>query len=331
MTRVTDSQVARSLLTWSSQNREAINKLNDDISSGVKVHNPSDTDVAGTISLYKQNLSKVAGYSNSIAQVTSSLSFQDSVLNQATELMTRAKEIATQAANETKSPTNRSQMSAEVFQIRDNLANLANSKFLGKYVYSGTDQGNPAYSPNTYANPSTGEASIRYTYNSNYGSTGAGAVKTVQLTDNLSITINTPGNQVFGNAIAALDRLGRAMAGYTTNPASGTPDGTGAAYNFPADMSLQTSAIQNAINLIDNAQDNNILPEQVDLAGRQRRVETAKSLLVLTKSSSQSGLDQLQNTDMYEAATQLNLAQTALQASLTVSTRVLRMTILDYI
>src|SRR5690606_29486905 len=133
------------------------------------------------------------------------------------------------------------------------------------------------------------------------------------------------------NAIAGLERLGRALQGYATTPATGIPDGGGAAYVFPADFSVQTQDIKNAMDLIDVARQQDIMPERVDIAGRQRRIETAESLLSLLKISSEEALDKLQATDVFEAATNLSQAQTALQASLTVSTRVLQMSILDYI
>jgi flagellin-like hook-associated protein FlgL len=121
------------------------------------------------------------------------------------------------------------------------------------------------------------------------------------------------------------------MLGYKTNPATGAADGTGTAYSFPSEYSTQTADIKTAMNLLDTARQNDVMVERVDLAGRLRRLETADSLLNLTKGSSQEALDKLQNTDMYSAATELSQAQTALQASLTVSTKVLQMSILDYL
>lgn len=331
MTRVTESQLASSLLNYTAQHRANINKLNDDISSGIQVRTPGDSSVAATISLMQQNLEKTEGYKNGITQVRSRLDFQDNVLGQVNDLLVRAKEIATQAANESLSATNRSQLSSEVLQIRDHIVSLANSQYQGLYVFGGARDDAPPYNAASYAQPSTGLASQRYTYSTAYGTTGAGAVKTVNLTDNLTISINTPGNQIFDNAIQGLERLGRSMLGYKTNPATGAADGTGAAYSFPAEYSTQTADIKTAMNLLDTARQNDVMVERVDLAGRLRRLETADSLLNLTKGSSQEALDKLQNTDMYSAATELSQAQTALQASLTVSTKVLQMSILDYL
>lgn len=331
MVRITESQLARNLTHWSERHRQTISTLNDSISSGIKVTNPGDSSLAGTISLFRQNLDKVDGFKNSITQVKGSLAFQENVMNKVNELLIRAKEIATQGANETLSPTNRAQLAEEIFQLRDHLVSLGNSTYQGKYIFGGTDDDDPPFDPATYTNPSSGDASVRYVYDTDPGSTGSGATRTVRLTDDLSIVTNTPGGQLFNNGIYALERLGRALAGYDTLPASGAPDGTGTAYTFPADFGNQTLAIRGAIDLIDSSRQGDIMPERVDIAGRQRRIETAESLLSLLKTSSQEALDKLQNTDIMEAATNLSQAQTALQASYTVSTQVLRLTILDYI
>jgi flagellar hook-associated protein 3 FlgL len=331
MTRVTESQLTRNLLNWSARHRDTINKLNDNISSGITVVNPGDSSLSGTVSLFRQNLDKVAGFKNSITQIKGSLAFQENVMGQMNELLIRAKEIAAQAANETMSPTNRAQLSEEIFQIRDHIVSLGNSTYQGKYVYGGTDDDDAPFDAATYTNPASGDAHTRYVYDTDFGSSGAGAIKTVKLTDDLTITANTPGSQLFNNAIFGLERLGRALAGYATNPATGAPDGTGNAYTFPTDYGTQTTAIKSAMDLIDTSRQSDIMPERVDIAGRLRRITTAESLLDLLKTSSQEALDKLQNTDMYSAATELSQAQTALQASLTVSTRVLQMSILDYI
>ena len=71
--------------------------------------------------------------------------------------------------------------------------------------------------------------------------------------------------------------------------------------------------------------------ERVDLGGKLRRLDTADSLLDLGKVNAQELLDKLQNADTVESASKLQLAQTALTASYTVTSRVLNLSILDYI
>lgn len=328
MTRVTQSQLANNLLTYLNRNRARVNKLSDDISSGIDVRTPGDSQDAGAIAQYQVSLDRAKSYQNRIATIKSSLAFQNDALTQANDLLIRGKEIAVQSANETNSPISRSQLAEEVFQLRDHLVSLANSQYQGRFVFGGADDDDPPFDAATYTNPSTGDASQRYVWDAE---AGTDTQRTVKITDNLSIVTNTPGDQLFQNGIEALERLGRALAGYDTLPASGSPTGGGNAFTFPTDFGLQTDAIQGAITLLDTARQNDILPEQVDIAGRQQRIDTAQSLLEITKTSSQEALDTLQGTDIFEAASELTHAQTALQGSLEAFAQVFKQSILDYL
>lgn len=331
MTRITESQLTRNLINYMTDNRTVIDKLNNSISTGVTVHTPGDSDIAGTISQFQQSLDKAKSYSTRITSVSDQLSFQENVLTHVNDLLVRAKEIAAQAANETNSPSIRAQMAAEVQEIHAHVISLANSTYQGRYIYGGVDDDDPPYAPDTttpYTNPASGYFHDRYVYDTDPGSSLS---RTVNITDNLTITTNKPGNLLFDNAIQGLERLGRAMSGYETLPATGAPNGTGIQYTFPADYAAQTASIKAAMDQLETARTNDISTERTDIAGRQVRIETAKSLLNLTKTSAEDALDQYQNTDTLEAATQLTQAQTALQASLSVSVKVLGLSILDYV
>jgi flagellin-like hook-associated protein FlgL len=94
---------------------------------------------------------------------------------------------------------------------------------------------------------------------------------------------------------------------------------------------LQTTAIKDSITDLDTAREQQAIPERVSLGAKLRRLETGESLLTLTKNSAEDVLARIQNADETESASGLQQAQNALQASYTVTARVLRLTILDYI
>lgn len=327
--RVTDAQSARGLLTSVQRQRNLIDKLGQDITTGYKVREPGDSSQAATIAQFQQTLERYTGYKNRVAAVQSYLVFQDDALKDVNEILTRARELATQGSNEPNGSEVRQEMAAEVWQLRDHLISLANTKYQGKYVFNGTVDNQVPFTPVTYTQPATGSASQRYVYD--IGSNpGTDQTKSVQVSDDLSIVINTPGDGIFEDAIGALERLGRALEGYRTTPPTGLPDGGGTPYVFPDDLEEQTQAIQGTIDLIDAA-NNAIEIERVDLGGRMRRVETAEALMKLHETTALEALGKLQFTDMAEAATELTQAQAALEASLTVSARILNQSILDFI
>jgi flagellar hook-associated protein 3 FlgL len=328
MTRVTDQQSLRSLMFSIQRNKNSVDVLSEQLSSGLKVRKPSDSNVASEISRFQQALDRISGFEKRIGSVRSFLQFQDDALKESSDILVRAKEIAQQAANSTNNPEARRQLAEEVFQIRDHLASLANSTYQGKYVWGGADDDDPPFDPATYTNPATGQASRRFVFD---GEDGTAVFRSVQVSDDLTVTVNADGQATFEGAIHALERLGRALSGYATNPATGAPDGTGNAYTFPADFETQTQAIRDSIDLIEDARKNDILVQRVEIGGKLRRLETAESLMRVSRVSGEEALSKLQDTDMTEAASQLSQIQIALQASYVVTNRVLNLSVLDYL
>ena len=326
MTRITEFTTIQKLMLMVQQHRQNIDTLSDDISSGIAVHTPGDSSVSGTIAQVRGTLERVEGYKNRIASVEGYLGAQDNVLTTSSDLLIRASEIATQAANESNSPETRSQLAAEVLEIRDHLVSLANTTYQGKYLYAGADDSNPAYSKlaGGYVDvpPTVGQTNDRWVFNTN---AGAAVTRTVKVSDDVAVTVNTPGSQVFDNAIQALDKLGRALSGYSTAGAGGT------AYTFPADKDVQTQDIRDCITALKNAREGDIMVETVTVAGRLRRLQTGESLMELSKTAGEDVLDRLQSTDLFKAGSEFSMAQTALQSALLVNSKVLNQSILDFL
>lgn len=326
MTRITDTQLARTLASRTTLNREALNRYSEEVASGFAVSVPGDSVNAGTISQYRDTLEKIKGYRTRVTTVTGMLDFQENVLTQANEIMVRAKEIASQAGNETNGTSERAQLANEIFELRDHLANLANSKYQGRYIYGGAADDAPPYNPLTYDNPASGPESTRYWFS---GLTGTSTERSVAVTDDLSVTVNSPADDVFENGLRALEKLGRALSGFDTPRAPS--ESSGSAWTFPDDRALQTTAIQESIDALDTARSADIMPELVQVGARLKRLDTADSLLDLSQTSAEEIVNRMQNADITKSATNLTQAQTALQASLTVTSRVLNMSLLDYL
>jgi flagellar hook-associated protein 3 FlgL len=328
MRRVSENQNVRMMVTNALENKRRLNDLSNQLTTGLKVNKPSDSVDAGAIARYQTLIGKVDSYGVAIAQAKSFLEFQDGIVAQGTQVVIRTKEIAQQAANGTLSVESRSKLAEEVWQLRDQLVGLANSTYQGRYVYGGKDDDDPPYDSQTYTAPADGPASIRNVFDAE---AGTDAVKSVRITDEISVNLNTPADKVFGTSIEALERLGRSLVGYRTNPLpSGSPDGSGAPYVFPGDSNTQIEDVRTAIDLLNTAQ-GELISERTTLGGKLNRLETGQSLLDLTKNSAKEVLSRLQDADETEAAAGLQQAQTALQASYLVTSKILKMTIMDYI
>ena len=332
MTRISENQVSRSILNAITNNRKSVDKYSQELSTGLKVADPGDSTFSGTISQLRGVLERIEGYDARVKTVDSSLAFQESVLAQAGDQLVRAKEIAAQGVNESNSETERFALSEELLNIRDHLVSLANSNYQGIYIFHGAATDTPPFLTDTYATGDAG-AAVRYVYDDRSPQAdGHDLTRDVRVTDNLTVTVNTPGDEIFEDAIITLETLARSLRGFQTDSpptAIGVP-GTGAAYTS-AQFAQQSIDIRAQIDALDVAREEQIQPERVNVAARQNRLETAANLLELSKISTKEVLSKLQDADPVDAATNFSIAQTALEASMAVTGKVLNMSILDYL
>jgi Sigma-54 interaction domain len=175
-------------------------------------------------------------------------------------------------------------VSTELIGIRDEVLSLANSSYLGRYIFAGSQGGTPPFTLDTSTSPNT------VTYN------GDSDVSYVQTPAGQKIQSNVPGDQIFtaagGNVLGSLNAL---IADFS----SGAPSATSVSDLASLSQSLnyvdqQRAVIDNSINRL-TASSNYASNESVQL---------------------QSAQDTLIQTDTAQVATQLNLAETQ-QASLT--------------
>jgi len=330
MTRIAQGQIARRLLADVMNNYKELERSSRQVSSGYKVERPGDSDLGGTIQGFRNSLDRVENYQRGIGSARTALTFQENIVKQSVDLMQRAKDLATQAANETLDTATRRQLAAEVYQMRDQLVLFANSKYQDRYIYGQSDDDDAPFDPATtgYTVPTTGSSNQRYVFDAELGTAIS---QSVNVTQDISVRTTTSGRGVFQNGISALETLGRALEGYSTTTTAGLPDGGGVAYTFPTDRPAQTLQIQGTIDLIEVSLSSDLTPERLDIGARLSRLEVASSVLDSTKQTATEGLDSLQNADSASAISQYQQAQYSLQAAMQVTSKVLNMSILDYL
>ena len=332
--RVTEAQTRRSMMSQITVHRNDIEKYSNQVTSGLKVTEPGDSKQSGTISRFNESYNRNESHIERIAMVQSFLEYQEGIVSSLSDYVIRAQELATQGANETYGPESRKAIADEVFAMRDSVVALANSKYQDVYIYGSSDDDDPPYDRVAdYVPASGGLSDARYAFDAEYGTE---LTKKVVITDSLTIDVSTPGNKVFNNLIYSLERLGRALSGYQTDvDADGKPTGTGEPYDFEGDYETafkqQSADIRECLDLVNKASSEDILPEEASIAGRLTRLDIARSILGITNTSTKEALSTLQEVDIYEAASNLVNAQTALNGSFMVTSKILRMTLLDYI
>jgi flagellar hook-associated protein 3 FlgL len=276
---ISNTVAALDATTVSEQN------LTEELSSGVKVNSISDDPVA-----FAQNvvLSVQLGADDTFSQTASSteslLQVSDTALGSVVSQLTQAITLATEGNNGTLDSSNLKTIATELSGIREQVLSLANSAYLGNYIFSGSQGGTPPFTLDTSTSPATvtyqGDEDISY----------------VQTPNGHTIQTNIPGDQIFssaqGNVLGSLNALIADFSSGTASPTSVADLGQlNQALNF---VDQQRAVIDASITQL-NAAGNYASSESVQLRSAQ---------------------NSLVQTDTAQAASQLSAAETQ-QAALT--------------
>jgi len=259
--------------------------LTEQLSTGVKINSLSDNPAAvGENVVLTSQLSADDSFSTTASSAESLLQVADSALGNVVTQLTSAISLATQANNGVLNASNLQSVSMELTGIRDEVLSLANSSYLGNYIFSGSQGGTQPFSLSTSTTPNT------VSYN------GDDNVSFVETPAGQKIQLNVPGDQIFtaagGNVLGALNSL---IADFS----SGTPSATSV-----ADLDSLTSAL----GYVD--QQRTVIDNSLNRLTASSNYASAESVQLL------SAQDNLIQTDTASVASQLSLSETQ-QAALT--------------
>jgi len=259
--------------------------LTEELSTGVTVNSLSDNPAAaGQNVLITSQLNAEDTFSQTASSVESLLQVGDSALGNVVSQLTSAISLATQAINGTQNPSNEQSIATQLTGIRDEVVSLANSSYMGQYIFAGSLGNTAPFSINITTSPAT------VTYN------GDSNVSYVQTPSGQQIQTNIPGNQIFSAAGAdVLGTLNNLIADFS----SGTP---------AASSSADLTSLNAALNYV--SQQRVVLDDSITRLTAAANYNTSESTQI------QSVQDSLIQTNTAQVASQLSSAETQ-QAALT--------------
>lgn len=238
-----NSAVASLDLTSASEQQ-----LTSEISSGKRVNALSDDPVAsGANVLLAAQLSLNDSFSQTESSTVGRLQVADSTLGSVISQLTQAISLATQANNGTLNSSDLQSLSTQIAGIRDEVLSLANTTYMGQYIFSGSMGSTAPFSLDSSTTPNG------VVYN---GDSGAGAVSWITTPSGQKIQTNIPGDQIFSNSSKnVLQVLNNLVADFASGTAVGTAisDTTdlNSALNY---VSQQRVVIDNSITQLQSAQ-----------------------------------------------------------------------------
>jgi len=136
--RITNGMMVSGLMTNLQNNMERLNEYNRQLSTGKKFDVPSD-DPTGAIRSMGLNttLSNQEQYIKNVDEGITWLGVTEEALSQVTDVVQRTRELAVYGASGSLSDTDRQAIADEVKELRENITELANTKYGGRFVFSG--------------------------------------------------------------------------------------------------------------------------------------------------------------------------------------------------
>ena len=287
--------------------QDRLSKTQTQLSTTKQINKPSDApDQAATITRLKSAIDRQNAYVSTINSVKDKLSQQETAASNATDVLTRLKELTIQAANDTYSGVDRKSIDLEVRQLRDQLLSLANTQDVnGNFIFSGSRVGKQAFATDE-------NGKLVYQGDQTVSATGVG--------DQSAVDINRSGTNPF-DKIVRLDESNKKMAvgffqviddlsaALQSNNSGDIKRAVGEMTTLQQGLSDSLASIGAATNKIDN---------QASLA--EENVLRMKSTL-----------SQVEDTDYTEAITKMNKDILALQAAQSSFAKIAQLNLFDYI
>lgn len=314
--RITNGFLNNQSVYYLNTNLGLMNTLQEKLSSGKNINNPSDDPVGLTRILnIGNNLAIDDRYTQNIDSAVAEVNAADSAMSSLVDLIQKAQTLTTQAANFTNNQTGRDAIADEISQLLDQMVQIGNTEVGGRYVFGGYKTGTPPFSRVS-----------QYQVDYNGTPTTESWQRNVNISQGVSIAININGQNFLGTANGTAGAL----------PATVTGSGL---------FQTMTKLLIDLKQAGDPAQLTEIKARLDDLTSNLTTVSSNQSVLGAVSNRLDMTKDRIdtrstiltqefasiQNIDQAKTIADLNYQENIFQASLSVTARVLQTSLLDYI
>jgi flagellar hook-associated protein 3 len=142
MYRITQIMTSNDVLTNIMENLNKMNKYQYQLSSGNKIKYASDDPVVATrLSTYQNKLGEIDQFLKNISETKGYLDIAENNVKDMKTYLDRVRELTLQISNGTYTQNDREAVKNEIEQIEQHLKQLANTRYEGRYIFSGTKTG----------------------------------------------------------------------------------------------------------------------------------------------------------------------------------------------
>jgi flagellar hook-associated protein 3 FlgL len=246
-------------------------QLTEELASGSRVNQLSDDPVAvGENVQLSAQIGSDDAFSQTGASAQSLLQVTDSALSTVVSQLTSAISLATEANNGTLNASDLESIGDQLTGIRDEVMSLANTTYMGNYIFSGSQSGTTPFVMN-------GTNQITYQ--------GDDVLTWLQAPNGQKIQLNLPGDQIFTNGTNVLGTLNALIADFSSGTASPTAESDAQTLSSAlGQVSQQRVLIDNSLSRLTNAE-NYTQSESTQLSSAQTTLLEADVGQVATRLS----------------------------------------------
>ncbi|MDQ0231453.1 flagellar hook-associated protein FlgL [Metabacillus malikii] len=137
--RVTQSMLAGNSLSNLSKSYSNMGKYQDQLATGKKINRPSDDPVVAIKGMfYRTNLTEVEQYKRNLSEAYTWMENSEDGVAHASDVLHRVRELVVKGNNGSNSPEDLKAIGAEIAQLKEDLAGVANTQVAGNYIFNGT-------------------------------------------------------------------------------------------------------------------------------------------------------------------------------------------------
>jgi len=282
-----------------AQAADSLVKANAIVSSGKKINNLSD-DPIGMVQVLslKESLSSMDQLGRNISTARNWLNGGETALGRVKRIITDMKTLCVQMANGTVGSSERAAAAAQVQGALEQVVSLANAQVNGQYIFAGTNTGTKPFAIQT------GSSSTTVAYSGN------DAPFSVKIGKNTSVQVGQSGQAVFGDGSTGIFKTLLDLKGYLEG-------------NSVAGVQQCMTVLNSNLDQVSSAVS--------EIGAKGVQLDTKDKILQDMKLSYQTRKSSLQDADMVSAISDVTLRQTAYQAALASSAKVMRMSLVDYL
>lgn len=301
MTRVTPATLNSGVMAGLQSSLSRLQQTQEQLASGRRLSRPSDSPVDTVAAMRLRAERKQSDQlSRNIDDGMSWLNTTDQALGQTSAVLNRVRSLVLAGANGTNGPDERRAMAAEVDQLREAMMGIANTQYLGRPVFAGTQDTAVAFDPATGA----------------YAGNAATVKRTIS-PDSASgtLSVSVPGDQAFTTLLH--DPSDQAGAGVLTRISNALRSG-------------DITALGTALTHLDSASET-LRSTQSTVGARTNRLLSVQASGEVRADAVAARLASVEGIDLAKTITDLTLQQTAYQAALGAAAKVVQPSLMDFL